>query len=83
MGSQLGQLGDPVRGRWDSKGLAVGAAPTRCEVLSRCVLPRGGSRVMLAYASGQSTHGAAELRVSTVVAFCATWNGGGVVMGYG
>ena len=38
---------------------------------------------MLVYASGQSVHGATELQVFTVVAFCAAWNGGGVVVSYG
>ena len=28
-------------------------------------------------------HGAMELRVFTVVAFCAAWSGGGVVVSYG
>ena len=29
-----------------------------------------------------AVHGATELRVFTVVAFCAAWNGGGVVVSY-
>ena len=39
-----------------------------------CVLLRGGTQVMLVYASIWAVHGATELRVFTVVAFCTANN---------
>ena len=46
------------------------------DVRSLCVLPRGGTQVMLVYASGQCME---QRKVFTVVAFCAAWIGGEVL----
>ena len=46
---------------------------------SLCVLPRGGTQVMYVGVCLWAVHGATELRVFTVVAFCAAWSGGGVL----
>ena len=47
--------------------------------MSPCILPRGwhsGDAGVCLWA----VHGATELRVFTVVAFCAVWNGDGVLL---
>ena len=68
---------------WGVKEYTKRVARRDCpDARSLCTSARGGTQVMLVYASVQCME-QRSCGSSTVVALCAAWNGGGLVVSYG